>query len=107
MKISKILLKAATEYLLVDSGMYSTHTEGSPFSCTAVRIAANKGRGPDPATPTMMFLVSLGVNCFSHYQFSEFEADARRDQQRFTEASQGARFLWLMFAYEVALSEGL
>jgi hypothetical protein len=91
MKISDILWKAANEHLC--SGWVSFNT-GELYSCIAVELAA----GGKQVADAHRFLASMGVDVQGYGQFSEFAAGSER---------QGARYLWLMFAYEVAKSEGL
>lgn len=74
------------------------------FSCLAINRAALEffparyDARVDLYLSTIQFLRRLGVNSCSVSEFDEFED---------TEQRQGARYLWLMFAYQVALDEGL
>jgi hypothetical protein len=61
------------------------------------------------------FLCSLGVDCDRSDQFREFEklvltdsydGETLEEDWNPTKKSQGARYLWLMFAYMIALEEG-
>jgi hypothetical protein len=61
------------------------------------------------------FLCSLGVDCDRSDQFREFEklelteaydGEVLEEEWEPTKKSQGARYLWLMFAYMIALEEG-
>ena len=98
-KISDILWEAANEYL---SEVGSIHLRSggygwkNKYSCLAVYDACEEFS----VSPyeTMNFLEELGVNTDGFYEFNEFDAGEER---------QGARYLWLMFAYQVALSEGV
>lgn len=94
MKISSILWKAANERLSWDGWWWpGTNDE---FSCLAVRKVTRAGlKDKDKASK---FLASLGVDPDAGWLFDEFPEG---------EVRQGARYLWLMFAYEVAKSEGL
>ena len=101
-KISDILWDAANEHLCppgVDSG-----DELWMESCCAVAEAENGHHSwgyvdvdPD-VSKALAYLQEFGVDPRRTGQFDEFESD---------EEIQGARYLWLMFAYEVALSEGV
>lgn len=108
MKISDVLWIAANEFLSTTDGMELV--DGylrSKYSCCAVepvceklvrssKISWNSVR--NPYIKTIGFLYELGVNTAGRCEFKEFEPGEQR---------QGARYLWLMFAYEVALSEGV
>ena len=101
-KISDIIWDAANKYLCppgVDSG-----DELWMESCCAVAEAENGHDqwGRVKVTPNvskaLAYLQEFGVDPCRLGQFNEFESD---------EEIQGARYLWLMFAYQVALSEGV
>ena len=92
MKISEILWRAANERLAADEWRVGL----TEYSCWAVRNVIHASAGNQNAT--IDFLESLGVDSESASAFLEFETGEQR---------QGARYLWLMFAHEVAKSEGL
>jgi len=106
-KISDILWDAANEYL---SENYSTYLRSrgygwkSKYSCCAVESAcyslskSSWDSEESPYNKTIDFLEEFGVNTNSFCEFDEFVPGEER---------QGARYLWLMFAYQVALSEGV
>ena len=90
-KISEIIWRAANERLAEDD--WSTKTE---YSCWAVREVYEAAEYERDYA--LGFLHSLGVDATRGDEFREFRCGEHR---------QGARYLWLMFAYEVAKSEGL
>lgn len=102
-KISDILWDAANKYLCppgVDSG-----DELWMESCCAVAEAENghdrcNSVDVDPdVSKALAYLQEFGVNPREYGQFADVgDSD---------EEIQGARYLWLMFAYQVALSEGV
>ena len=108
MKISDVLWIAANEFLSTTDGTELVDGKiRSKYSCCAVeavcselvrssKISWNSVR--NPYIKTIGFLRQLGVNTGGYCEFKEFEPGEKR---------QGARYLWLMFAYEVALSEGV
>lgn len=96
MKISDVLWIAANEHLSeVDFSYLRSNSFGwnRNYSCSAVYQV-----GEEFSSKTTAFLHELGVNINGFYEFDEFVPGEER---------QGARYLWLMFAYEVALSEGV
>jgi hypothetical protein len=106
-KISDILWDAANEYLSeVDSVHLRSEGYGwkERYSCSAVEGAcyslskSSCGSEKNHYSKTIDFLEELGVNTGDLFEFIEFDAGEER---------QGARYLWLMFAYQVALSEGV
>lgn len=94
MKTSDVLWIAANEILAKDR---KEATASDPikmeFSCDAVRYATNTFGDTLAATE---FLRELGVDCGCLGEFREFKPGAEQ---------QGARYLWLMFAYLVAKEE--
>lgn len=99
MKISEILHKAADEFLW-DGVSCDKHL--FQYSCDAVggaRIASGLSFFD---YQTKDFLHSLGLKPRPGSAFIEFEEDDEA-----TEASQGARYLWLKFAALVAEEEGI
>lgn len=101
-KISDIIWDAANKYLCppgVDSG-----DELWMESCCAVAEAENGHHSwgyvdvdPD-VSKALAYLQEFGVDPRRTGQFDEFES---------YEEIQGARYLWLMFAYQVAIDEGV
>jgi hypothetical protein len=92
-KISDILWDAANKHLW-DGVKPLRHCEEEEFSCLAV----DEAEGYPSRYRATYFLEDLGVNGFSATEFRKFKRG---------EIRQGARYLWLMFAYQVALDEGL
>lgn len=108
MKISDVLWIAANEFLSTIDGveLVDGHSR-SKYSCCAVEHFCKKlvcsskiswNSVLNPYIKTRGFLYELGVDTGGCFEFFEFEPGEKR---------QGARYLWLMFAYEVALSEGV
>lgn len=101
-KISDILWDAANKHLC-PSG---EEDRGSLWkeSCCAVAEAENGhdrvgSVDVDPCvSKALAYLQELGVIPKEYGQFDEFSS---------YEEQQGARYLWLMFAYQVALDEGV
>lgn len=91
MKLSTVLQRAAYKHL---SARYLLSKDTWTYSCEAVREAAIALKY-DPKSADA-FLVDLGVDIHSGDVYFEFEAGPER---------QGARFLWLLFAAEVAKDE--
>lgn len=98
MKISDVLWIAANEFLSTTDGMelVDGHSR-SKYSCCAVESVCEKSLN-SVRNPYIKFLRELGVKTGGCCEFKEFKPGEQR---------QGARYLWLMFAYEVALSEGV
>lgn len=101
-KISDILWDAANKYLCPPGVEAGDGFWGE--SCCAVAEAENGHHSwgyvdvdPD-VSKALAYLQEFGVDPRRTGQFDEFESD---------EEIQGARYLWLMFAYQVALSEGV
>lgn len=95
MTISEILWRAANEHLWDGNRWATSSLDGETFSCCAIHRAA---KDLEAASIAIRFLHELGCDTAGGTEFSEF---------KFGENKQGARYLWLMFAYEVAKSEGL
>jgi hypothetical protein len=101
-KISDVLWLAANEHLAHDPDLFDFNK--STFSCDAVYAVLSDYDAPLHRR-TMAFLRELGCNTKGYNEFKQFET---RDGnwRSMTTRSQGARYLWLMFAYQVAKSEG-
>lgn len=102
-KISDILWDAANKYLCPPG--VDPYIGRWEESCCAVAEAENGhdwSGSVDVAPNTskaLTYLEEFGVNPREYGQFADVgDSD---------EEIQGARYLWLMFAYEVALSEGV
>jgi hypothetical protein len=87
-KVSDVLWEAANKCL------FDGEVGVSVYSCAAIAVCAHILK--TPPHNTIWFLHNLGVVAYSMSEFNEFEAGEQR---------QGARYLWLMFAYLVALDE--
>lgn len=102
MKISDILWKAANECLWHGQPPYHV----SEYSCTAAAVAElgwavverMKWLTVCRQSKAVKFMRELGCPSGELCAFDSFTT---------WESRQGARYLWLMFAYEVAKSEGL
>lgn len=101
-KISDILWDAANKHLFSP-----VEDDGDGLwmeSCCAVAEAENghdswSGVDVDPCvSKALTYLQEFGVIPKEYGQFDEFSS---------YEEQQGARYLWLMFAYQVALDEGV
>ena len=102
-KISDILWDAANKHLCSPveddgDGLWTA-------SCCAVAEAENGHDRCDGSvwvdpdvSKALAYLQEFGIDPCRFGQFDKFESD---------EETQGARYLWLMFAYQVALSEGV
>ena len=106
-KISDVLWIAANKHLSEsDSTCFQSggFIKKDRYSCCAVESASyelSKSSWESEESPynkTIEFLKELGVDAGGLFEFSEFVSGEER---------QGARYLWLMFAYQVALSEGV
>jgi hypothetical protein len=104
-KISDVLWLAANHKLSPDPERAPEYGKAH-FSCDAVMYVFGSNYGTDDPLfdRTMDFLRELGVNTEAYDQFGEFEVKKSYWNES-TEKAQGARYLWLMFAYLVARSE--
>jgi hypothetical protein len=119
-KISDVLWLAANEHLAASNKETNDwQLDKCQYSCDAISAAVGTYYfGTDAwqqadrmRVRTLRFLRSLGLQDIDSTQmFVEFE---RRKPSHYwgsdyvaTRKSQGARYLWLMFAYEVAMEEG-
>ena len=105
-KISDILWDAANKHLCSPVEFFGDGLRKGMVveSCCAVAEAENGHDrvgsvcvDPD-VSKALAYLQEFGVIPKEYGQFDEFSS---------YEEHQGARYLWLMFAYEVALSEGV
>lgn len=92
--LADVLWKAANEYL--QAGPFGVGDGKEPYSCPAVTRACKSTRMPDHVRA---FLESLGC--------STCRDDLLNRAWKFTEQSQGVRYMWLLLAMHVAEDEGI
>jgi hypothetical protein len=100
-KISDVLWLAANKHLAHDPDLFDFNK--ATFSCDAVYAVFSDYDDPLHRR-TMDFLRELGCNTKGHNEFKQFEKQ-EGGWRSATKKAQGARYLWLMFAYLVARSE--
>lgn len=96
MKISDILWEAANNHLW--DGVEPTPSLTTTFSCDTVHNICDIHGDPGDHLRCRDFFMELGLNPSSLSAFDEFQEG---------EEQQGARYLWLMFAYTYAKEQGL
>lgn len=99
--VSDVLWEAANKHLWDGSFWSYIGNNDEEFSCNAAARALryeimDDARQSEKGRRVCDFLCSLGVDCGSDKQFAGFGSHVD---------TQGARYLWLMFAYLVALDE--
>ena len=102
-KISDILFIAANEYLW--DGVHKTNMDVDSYSCSAIMRSiyylvgdVRKSTLYTQRVDLFHGLTEMGVDCGSSSEFDQFKNYMDRQQ---------ARYAWLMFAYEIALEQGV